>query len=89
MGQRIEVDLTVTAYEPGKRFSLESEASGFHVNATLLLDPIDAARTSITFSMDIRATSIFMAPVEGMVVAAAAGDVDDSLQRLAALFSGG
>lgn len=89
MGQRIEVDLTVTAYEPGRRFSLESEASGFHVNATLVLDPIDDARTSITFSMELKATSIFMAPVEGMVVAAAAGDVEESLHRLEAIFSGG
>ncbi len=87
MGQRIEVDLVVTAFEPGHRLSLESEASGFHVEATLELKPVDADRTTISFAMTVNTTNMFMAPVEGMVASAADGDIDTSLDRLRALFA--
>ncbi len=89
MGQRIEVDLRTTEYEPPSRFSLDSDASGFHVEASLLLDPLDEARTAITFAMTVKAGNPFMLPVEGMVVSAAEQDISASLDRLREAFRDG
>ena len=85
LGQRIEVDITVVGYEPGRRVQLESAASGIGVQARLDLEPKDEG-TDLSFAIDIRAQSIFMAPVEGMVAGAAEQDVADSLERIRANF---
>lgn len=83
LGQRLAVDLTVTAYEPGRRLALKSAASGIGVEATLLLTPGDGgAATNLTFEMAIRAKNIFMAPAEGMVASAAEKDIAESVARL-------
>jgi uncharacterized protein YndB with AHSA1/START domain len=84
MGQRLAVDLKMTAYEPGRRLVLESEVSGIGVEATLELEPAaeGARSTSLRFGMSIRARNPFMAPIEGMVAGAAERDLADSLGRL-------
>jgi uncharacterized protein YndB with AHSA1/START domain len=86
-GQRLAVDLTVTAYEPGRHLVLESAVSGIGVVAELDLAPRDGV-TDLRFAMTIRAQNIFMAPIEGMVADAAHRDVEDSLRRLRAVFAG-
>ncbi|HEX2194182.1 MAG TPA: SRPBCC family protein [Candidatus Limnocylindria bacterium] len=85
MGQRIEVDVTATGYEPHRWLALESEASGIGVRASLELEPAGAG-TQLGFSMEIRAKSLFMAPLEGIVAGAAQQDVADSLERVRAHF---
>jgi carbon monoxide dehydrogenase subunit G len=86
MGQRLSVNLTVTAYEPGRRLALKSSASGIDVEATLVLVP-SAAGTRLTFEMGIKAGNIFMAPMEGMVAGAAERDIADSVARLRERFA--
>lgn len=84
-GQRLAVDLAVTAYEPGRRLVLESAVSGIGVEAELDLAPRDGA-TELRFAMTIRAQNIFMAPIEGMVADGAQRDLEDSVKRLQAVF---
>ena len=86
LGQRIEVDITVVGYEPGRRVELQSAASGVGVQARLDLEP-DPGGTAVTFAMDIKAQSIFMAPIEGMIAGAAQQDLADSLERVRAHFA--
>lgn len=81
LGQRLAVDLTITAFEPGHRLVLQSGSSGIGVEAVLGLEPDDGG-TQLTFGMTIRAQSLLMAPVEGMVAGAAERDLADSLERL-------
>ena len=81
MGQQIAVDVTITAYEPGRRLGLSSAASGIGIEATLELEPASAG-TLARFSMEVRAQSVFMKAVEGMVAGAAASDIATSLERL-------
>lgn len=81
MGQRIAVDLRVTAYEPGRRLGLSSAASGIGIEAILELEPA-ASGTLARFSMDIKAQNVFMKPMEGMVAGAASSDLATSLDRL-------
>lgn len=84
-GQRMAVDLAITAYEAGRRLVLESSVSGIGVEATLELAP-RADATDLRFEMTIRAQNVFMAPIEGMVAGAAEHDLADSLRRLQAVF---
>jgi carbon monoxide dehydrogenase subunit G len=86
MGQRLAVDLALTGYEPGRRLELESGASGIGVTALLDLQP-DGTGTRLTFTMRIKAQSLFLAPLEGMVAGAAERDIDDSLERLRGHFT--
>jgi len=81
MGQRIAVDLRVTAYEPGRRLGLSSAASGIGIDAVLELEPATSG-TLARFSMDIKAQNVFMKPMEGMVAGAASSDLATSLDRL-------
>ena len=81
MGQRIAVDLRVTAYEPGRRLGLSSAASGICIDAVLELEPTTSG-TLARFSMDIKAQNVFMKPMEGMVAGAASSDLATSLDRL-------
>jgi carbon monoxide dehydrogenase subunit G len=81
MGQRLEVDLALTDHQPGRRLELESAASGIGVVATLELEP-DGDATRLRFTMRIKAQTLFMAPVEGMVAGAAERDIADSVARV-------
>jgi uncharacterized protein YndB with AHSA1/START domain len=84
-GQRLAVDVAVTAYDPGRRLVLGSSVSGIGVEAELELAPRDGT-TDLRFAMTIRAQNIFMAPIEGMVADGAQRDLEDSLKRLKAVF---
>ena len=86
LGQRIEVDITLVGYEPGRMVQLESAASGIGVQVRLDLAPKEEG-TALTFGVDVRAQSIFMAPIEGMVAGAAEHDVAESLERIKAHFA--
>lgn len=86
MGQRIEVELRIIDYQPGRRLALASEASGVGVQAALDLQP-EGDGSLVRFSMDIRAQNIFMAPIEGMIAGAASSDLAASLDRLRAALS--
>jgi hypothetical protein len=88
MGQRLAVDLRVTAFEPGRRLQLASEASGIGVDAILELSP-NAAGSLARFSMEIRAQNLFMKPIEGAVAGAASSDLATSLDRLRDALSSG
>jgi hypothetical protein len=87
MGQRLAVDVTVTAYEPGERLGLASAASGIGIDAVLELEPAPGG-TLARFSMDIRAENVFMKPLEGAIAGAAASDLATSLDRLRAALDG-
>jgi uncharacterized protein YndB with AHSA1/START domain len=81
MGQRIEADLVVTAYEPPARLELESEVSGVRALAVIEVAEAGSDRSSVTFSMQISASG-FAAFMEGMVASAAEQDIANSLQML-------
>jgi carbon monoxide dehydrogenase subunit G len=87
MGQRLEVPLTVSHYEPPTRLGITSEASGVKVAAMLDLRPADGgAATDLLFMMEIRGSLVttFMEP---MIASAAKGDIDASVARLQARFA--
>ena len=83
MGQRITADTTVREAVPDQRLVLATSVSGMSVLGTLDLAPDDGG-TLLTFSSEIKAESIFMAPLERMVADAAEKDLDASLARLKA-----
>jgi Polyketide cyclase / dehydrase and lipid transport len=86
MGQRITADLTVTSFEPARRMGLTSTVGGVRVDALLELASAGPV-TDLRFAMEIRATNLFMAPIEGMAADAAARDLADSLERLKVIFT--
>lgn len=83
MGQRITADTTVREAVPDQRLVLATSVSGMSVLGTLDLADDDGG-TRLTFSSEIKAESIFMAPLERMVADAAEKDLDASLARLKA-----
>jgi len=85
MGQRIEAPLTVTAFEPPRRLTVESTVSGVHATATIEVAP-HAQGATVTFAMEIRGTG-FTAFMEPMIASAAAGDIETSLGRLVERFA--
>ena len=87
-GQSLTVDLTITDFEPGRRLALASEASGVSVTATLEMEPNDDA-TVVRSGIEIKAGSVFMAPLEGMIANAAGGELASGLERLRDAVEGG
>ena len=83
MGQRLTAETTVREAVPEKRLVLASSVSGMSVVGTLELAASEGG-TKLTFSSEIKAESIFMAPLERIVVDAAEKDLDASLARLKA-----
>jgi carbon monoxide dehydrogenase subunit G len=87
MGQRLEVPLTVSDYEPPTRLGITSEASGVKVAAMLDLRPVDSGTaTDFLFMMEIRG-SLVTAFMEPMIASAAKGDIDASVARVQARFA--
>ncbi len=87
MGQRLEVPLTVNAFEPPSRIGIGSEVSGVRAQATLDLAPAEEGRaTDLAFAMEIRGSGLtsFMEP---MIASAARGDIEASLERVRANFA--
>ena len=87
-GQSLTVDLTITDFEPGRRLALASQASGVSVTATLEMDSVDGG-TVARSGIEIKAGSVFMAPLEGMIANAAAGELASGLERLRDAVEGG
>ena len=87
-GQSLTVDITITDFEPGRRLALASQASGVSVTATLEMDPVDGG-TVARSGIEIKAGSVFMAPLEGMIANAAAGELASGLERLRDAVEGG
>jgi uncharacterized protein YndB with AHSA1/START domain len=87
-GQSLTVDLTITDFEPGRRLALASAASGVSVTATLEMEPNDDA-TVVRSGIEIKAGSMFMAPLEGVIANAAGGELAAGLERLRDAVEGG
>ncbi len=87
-GQSLTVDLTITDFEPGRRLALASAASGVSVTATLEMEPNDDA-TVVRSGIEIKAGSVFMAPLEGVIANAAGGELASGLERLRDAVEGG
>ena len=87
-GQSLTVDLTITEFEPGRRLALASAASGVSVTATLEMEPNDDA-TVVRSGIEIKAGSVFMAPLEGVIANAAGGELASGLERLRDAVEGG
>ncbi len=87
-GQSLTVDLTITDFEPGRRLALASQASGVSVTATLEMEPNDDA-TVVRSGIEIKAGSVFMAPLEGVIANAAGGELASGLERLRDAVEGG
>ncbi len=81
MGQRVSADTKVREAILNRRLVLASSVSGMSVVGTLELVPADGG-TDLAFSSEIKAESVFMAPLERMVADAADADLDASLARL-------
>ncbi len=86
VGQRLEVPLTVSDYEPPDRLGITTEASGVRLAAMLDLRPLDDGATDLLFMMEIRG-SMLTSFMEPMIASAAKGDIAASLQRLKDRFS--
>ena len=87
MGQRLEVPLTVTDYDPPRRLGIASEVSGVKAAAMLDLRPIeDGAATDLLFTMEIRGSGM-TAFMEPMIASAAKGDIEASLARVQSRFA--
>ena len=83
MGQRMAVDVTVTAFDHGRRLAFEGAAAGISVAAAMDLEPaVDG--TLVRASTEIRARSAFMAALEGMAAGIAQEELAAGLQRLKA-----
>ena len=83
MGQRVTADTTIREAVPGRRLVIATKASGMSVVGSLDLAPAEGG-TKITFSSEVKAESIFMAPLERMVTDAVEKDMASSLARLKA-----
>jgi len=81
MGQRVTADTTIREAVPDRRLVIATKASGMSVVGSLDLAPKDDG-TQITFSSEVKAESIFMAPLEGVVADIAEKNVEKSLARL-------
>jgi carbon monoxide dehydrogenase subunit G len=81
MGQRVTADTTIREAIPERRLVIATKASGMSVVGSLDLAPVEGG-TQITFSSEVKAESIFMAPLEGVVADIAERNVETSLARL-------
>ena len=83
MGQRVAADTTIREAVQDRRLVIASRASGMSVVGSLDLVPAEGG-TKVTFSSEVKAESIFMAPLERIVADTAENDLDPSLARLQA-----
>lgn len=80
-GHSMTVDLAITEFQPGRRLALTSEASGVRVTATLETEPAGEG-TVARSGIEIKASSLFMAALEGVIASTAAGELATGLERL-------
>jgi carbon monoxide dehydrogenase subunit G len=83
MGQRVTANTTVLEAVPDHRLSLTTSVSGMSVLGSLDLEAVEGG-TKLTFSSEVKAESIFMAPLERMVTDGIEKDMEASLTRLKA-----
>jgi carbon monoxide dehydrogenase subunit G len=83
MGQRVTANTRVLAAIPDRRLALATSVSGMSVVGSLDLAAVESG-TKVTFSSEVKAESIFMAPLERIVTDAVEKDLDASLARLKA-----
>ena len=83
MGQRVTANTKVLEAVPDRRLALATSVSGMSVVGSLDLAAVEGG-TRVTFSSEVRAESIFMAPLERMVTDAVEKDMESSLARLQA-----
>ena len=81
MGQRVTAVTTIREAVQDKRLVIASSVSGMSVVGTVELALADGG-TQVTYSSEIKAESIWMAPMEGLVADAAERDIAPSLERL-------
>jgi len=86
MGQRVVADTTIREAVPGRRLVIATSANGMSVVGSLDLAPAEGG-TQLTFTSEVKAESIFMAPLEGLVAGIAEQNAAASLARLAAALS--
>jgi carbon monoxide dehydrogenase subunit G len=86
MGQQMTAYTTVREAVPDRRLVVASSVGGMSVVGSLDLVPADGG-TEVTFSSEVKAESIFMAPLERLVADAAEKELDPSLARLRAVLS--
>ena len=86
MGQRVTADTTIREAVQDRRLVIATSASGMSVVGSLALAPAEGG-TQLTFSSEVKAESIFMAPLEGVVAGIAEQNAATSLARLAAALS--
>ena len=83
MGQQITADTKVLEAVPDRRLALATRVSGMSVTGYLDLEAAEGG-TKLTFSSEVKAESIFMAPFERVVTDAVEKDMESSLKRLKA-----
>lgn len=83
MGQRVTANTTVLEAVPDRRLALTTSVSGMSVLGSLDLEATEDG-TKLTFSSEVKAESIFMAPLERMVTDGIEKDMQASLTRLKA-----
>lgn len=83
MGQRVAADITCREAVADRRLVLATSVSGMSVLGSLDLAAAEGG-TQVTFSSEVKAESIFMAPLERIVAGVAERDLDASLARLQA-----
>jgi carbon monoxide dehydrogenase subunit G len=83
MGQRVTANTTVREAVQDRRLVLATSVSGMSVLGSLDLAAVEGG-TKLTFSSEVKADSIFMAPLERIVTDAVEKDLDASLARLKA-----
>ena len=81
MGQQVTAETTVREAVPDQRLVVASSVAGMSVVGSLDLVAADGG-TRVTFSSEVKAESIFMAPLERIVADAAEKELDPSLDRL-------
>ena len=81
MGQRVTADTTIREAVENRRLVIATKASGMSVVGALDLAEADGG-TQLTFSSEVKAESIFMAPLEGVAADIAERNIEPSLARL-------
>jgi carbon monoxide dehydrogenase subunit G len=83
MGQRVTADTTIREAVQDRRLVIATSANGMSLIGSLDLSAAGSG-TRLTFSSDVKAESIFMKPLEGLVADIAERNVDASLAKLQA-----
>ncbi|MGZ8563612.1 MAG: SRPBCC family protein [Candidatus Limnocylindria bacterium] len=86
MGRRVTANTRVLEAVPDRRLAMTTSVSGISVAGSLDLAPAEGG-TKLTFSSEVKAESIFMAPLERMVTDAVERDMETSLARLKAVLA--